>query len=66
MSERSYYVIFEDEQWKVKLENGPVISANHRTQDGAINEARQLGRRNNRSVVVNAKKGFTRRHIKNP
>lgn len=66
MSERAYYVIFEDDEWKVKLENGPVISANHRTQDGAINEARALGRRNNRSVVVNAKKGFTRRHIKNP
>jgi hypothetical protein len=66
MSERSYYVIFEDEQWKVKLERGRVVSANHRTQQGAINEARQLGRRNNRTVVVNAKEGYTRRHIKNP
>jgi len=66
MSERSYYVIFEDEQWKVKLERGRVVSANHRTQQGAINEARALGRRNNRSVVVNAREGYTRRHIKNP
>jgi len=66
MSERSYYVIFEGDEWKVKLEKGRVVSANHRTQQGAINEARRLGRRNNRTVVVNAKKGFTRRHIKSP
>jgi hypothetical protein len=66
MSDRSYYVIFENDDWKVKLERGRVVSANHRTQQGAINEARQLGRRNNRTVVVNAKEGYTRRHIKNP
>jgi hypothetical protein len=66
MSERAYYVIFEGDEWKVKLEKGRVVSANHRTQQGAINEARRLGRRNNRTVVVNAKEGYTRRHIKNP
>ena len=66
MSERAYYVIFEDEQWKVKLERGRVVSANHRTQDGAINKARRLGRKNDRTVVVNAREGYTRRHIKDP
>ena len=66
MSERAYYVIFEDDQWKVKLERGRVVSAGHRTQQGAINKARSLGRRNDRKVVVNAKEGYTRKHIKNP
>jgi len=59
-------VIFEGDEWKVKLEKGRVVSANHRTQQGAINEARRLGRKNDRTVVVNAKEGYTRRHIKNP
>ena len=66
MSERAYYVIYEDDQWKVKLEKGRVVSAGHRTQSGAIDTARGLGRRNGRKVVVNAKDGYTRRHIKNP
>jgi cob(I)alamin adenosyltransferase len=66
MSERAYYVIFEDDQWKVKLERGRVVSAGHRTQQAAINKARSLGRRNDRKVVINAKEGYTRRHIKNP
>lgn len=66
---RSYYVIYENDQWKVKLERGRVVSANHRTQQGAINEARRLARSPSSSastVVVNAKDGYTRRHIKNP
>lgn len=66
---RSYYVIHENDQWKVKLERGRVVSANHRTQQGAINKARQLARSPSSSastVVVNAKEGYTRRHIKNP
>ena len=66
MAKRAYYVIWEDEQWKVKLEQGPVVSAGHRKQSGAIRKARQLGRKNNRRVVINAKEGYTRRHIKNP
>jgi len=66
MSNRAYFVIFEDEQWKVKLEKGRVVSSGHRKQSAAIRKARKLGRRNNRRVVVNAKAGYTRRHIKNP
>lgn len=66
MSNRAYYVVFEDEQWKVKLERGRVVSSGHRKQSAAITKARQLGRRNDRKVVVNAKAGYTRKHIKNP
>jgi hypothetical protein len=66
MGDRAYYVIFEDEQWKVKLERGRVVSSNHRKQSAAIRKARKLGRKNDRKVVVNAKEGYTRRHIQNP
>jgi hypothetical protein len=60
---RNYYVIHEDDQWKVKLERGRVVSANHRTQSGAKRKAKQLARRNDRGVTVNAKGGYTRYHI---
>jgi hypothetical protein len=60
---RNYYVIYEDDEWKVKLEQGRVVSANHRTQSGAKREATRLARRNNRGVVVNAKAGYTRYQI---
>ena len=57
---RNYYVIFEDDEWKVKLERGAVVSANHRTQKGAKRKAEKLARKNNRGVTVNAKAGYTR------
>lgn len=57
---RNYYVIFEDDEWKVKLEKGPIVSANHRTQSGAKREAERLARANNRGITVNAKAGYTR------
>jgi len=57
---RNYYVIWEDEEWKVKLEQGRVVSANHRSQSGAKREAIRLAKRNNRGLTVNAKEGFTR------
>jgi len=60
---RNYYVIYEDGQWKVKLEKGAVVSANHRTMKGAKRKAMQLARRNNRGVTVNAKGGYTRYSI---
>jgi hypothetical protein len=60
---RNYYVIFEDDQWKVKLERGAIVSANHRTQKAAKRKAKQLARRNDRGVTVNAKEGYTRYHI---
>jgi hypothetical protein len=60
---RNYYVIFEDDEWKVKLEQGRVVSANHRTQKGAKRKAEKLARKNNRGVTVNAKGGYTRYSI---
>ena len=57
---RNYYVIFEDDEWKVKLERGAVVSANHRTQKGAKRKAEKLARKNNRGITVNAKAGYTR------
>lgn len=57
---RNYYVIYEDDQWKVKLERGAVVSANHRTQKGAKRKAEKLARKNNRGITVNAKAGYTR------
>lgn len=69
MAKRAYYVIYEDNEWKVKLERGPVVSNNHRKQSTAISEARRLARQPGNAgskVVVNKKNGATRRHIKNP
>jgi hypothetical protein len=60
---RNYYVIYENDQWKVKLERGRVVSRGHTTLESAKDEARRLGRRYNRGVVVNAKAGYTRYQI---
>ena len=57
---RNYYVIFEDDEWKVKLEKGAVVSAGHGTQAGAKREAERLARKNGRGITVNAKAGYTR------
>jgi len=57
---RNYYVIYEGNEWKVKLEKGAVVSAGHRTQSGAKQKAERLARRNNRGITVNAKDGYTR------
>jgi len=57
---RNYYVIFENDEWKVKLEKGRVVSAGHRTQSGAKREAERLARKNGRGITVNAKDGYTR------
>ena len=64
---RDYYVVYSDEYgWHVKLENGRAVDTSPRKQSTAITAAKRLARRNNRGVVVNAKEGYTRRHIKNP
>jgi hypothetical protein len=60
---RNYYVIYEGDEWKVKLEAGRVVSAGHRKMKGAKRKAMQLARRNDRGVTVNAKEGYTRYHI---
>jgi hypothetical protein len=67
MSTRDYYVVYSDEHgWHVKLENGRAVDTSPRKQSTAIQKAKRLARRNDRGVVVNAKAGYTRKHIKNP
>lgn len=69
MAKRAYYVIFENGEWKVKLEAGRVVRAGFETQQQAIDEARTLARSPTSAgskVVVNARDGYTRRHIENP
>jgi len=62
---RRYYVIKEAKsagsgmEWKVKLENGPVISTHGQRRGEAIKEAKRLGAKNNRPVMVNYKDGRT-------
>lgn len=64
MSTRDYYVVFSDEHgWHVKLERGRAVDTSPRKQKTALERAKQLARSNNRGVVVNAKAGYTRRHI---
>ena len=67
MSNRDYYVVYSDTHgWHVKLERGRAVDTSPRKQSTAIQKAKRLARKNNRGVVVNAKDGYTRRHIKNP
>jgi hypothetical protein len=64
MSTRDYYVVYSNEHgWHVKLENGRAVDTSPRKQKTALKKAKQLAQRNNRGVVVNAKAGYTRRHI---
>jgi len=67
MSSRDYYVVYSEKHgWHVKLERGRAVDTSPRKQSTAIQKAKRLARKNNRGVVVNAKDGYTRRHIKNP
>jgi len=67
MSTRDYYVVYSEEHgWHVKLENGRAVDTSPRKQSTAITKAKRLARRNDRGVVINAKAGYTRRHIDNP
>lgn len=59
MSKRRYYVINEGGVWKVKLENGPVLSKHGTDRRAAIDEAKRLGANQNRPVMVNYKDGRT-------
>ena len=65
-STRDYYVVYSDEHgWHVKLEKGRAVDTSPRKQSTAIKKAKRLARRNDRGVVINAKAGYTRRHIDN-
>jgi len=56
---RRYYVIKENGQWKVKLEQGRVLRTFGTNRGAAINHAKDLGKRNNRDVMVNYADGRT-------
>jgi hypothetical protein len=56
---KRYYVIYEDDEWKIKLEKGRVIRTFGSNRQRAISKAKKLGRRNNRPVMVNYKSGAT-------
>jgi len=56
---RRYYVIYEDDQWKVKLERGSVIRTFGSSRNKAIRYAKKLGRNNRRPVMINYRSGAT-------
>jgi len=55
---RRYYVVYEGDQWKVMLEEGPTLST-HATKQPTVERAKQLGKNNNRPVMVNYADGRT-------
>jgi hypothetical protein len=54
---RRYYVVYKGGEWKIRLESGPVIKTMGSDRSGAITRAKELGRRHDRSVMVNYKDG---------
>lgn len=56
---KRYYVIYEDDQWKVKLEQGAVIRTFGNSYRQAVDYAKKVGRKNSRPVMVNYKSGAT-------
>jgi hypothetical protein len=54
---RRYYVVYKGGEWKIRLESGPVIETMGSDRSGAISRAKELGRRHDRSVMVNYKDG---------
>jgi|GEM_PF-5406629 len=68
MAQRAYYVVYDSDSWRVKLERGRYLST-HRKKTRAVAEAKRLARKPGTAgskVVVNKKNGATQRHIKNP
>lgn len=55
---RRYYVVYEDGEWVVMLEEGRNIQTFPRKAP-AVKRAKELGRRNDRDVMVNYKDGHT-------
>jgi hypothetical protein len=58
MSRRYYVVYEEDKGWVVMLEEGANLRV-FDTKQPAVEHAKQLGKRNNRAVMVNYKSGAT-------
>jgi len=68
MAKRAYYVVFDSDSWRVKLERGQYLST-HRKKSRAVSEAKRLARKSGNAgskVVINKRNGATQRHIKNP
>jgi len=55
---RRYYVVKEGGQWVVMLEQGRNIDS-YPTKGPAVERAKELGKRNNRAVMVNYADGRT-------
>lgn len=55
---RRYYVVKEGGRWVVMLENGPNLET-FETKAPAVKRAKELGRNNNRPVMVNFADGRT-------
>jgi len=55
---RRYYVVYEDGRWVVMLENGPNLET-FDTKQPAVERAKELGKNNNRAVMVNYRNGAT-------
>jgi hypothetical protein len=55
---RRYYVVYEGDQWKVMLEEGRTLK-NFQSKQPAVEYAKDLGKRNNRPVMINYKDGRT-------
>lgn len=55
---RRYYVVYEDGEWVVMLEEGPNIET-FATKQPAVERAKELGKNNNRAVMVNFQDGRT-------
>jgi len=55
---RRYYVVKEGGEWVVMLENGPNLER-YATKQPAVERAKELGKNNNRAVMVNYADGRT-------
>jgi len=63
MAPRSYYVVQDEGNWGVKLEQGRYVERNSGSFKRAKREAIRLALRNSRGVVINDADGFTRRNL---
>jgi len=63
MAPRSYYVVKNDGNWGVKLEQGRYIERKSGSFDKAKRKAIRLALKNGRGVVINDADGFTRKNM---
>jgi len=63
MAPRSYYVVKDEGEWGVKLEQGRYVERGSGSFQRAKRKAIRLGLRNGRGVVINDADGFTRKNM---